>query len=115
MLLADIEKLITLVQAQSNPTVDFCLTKLRLLLAIHEEPGLGAADYGRRCNLPDSSSSRHMRELKTGKSGNKRPMVGLGFIEAHPASDDWRKLEIRLSAKGKLLIEQLLALGANPT
>ena len=105
-----LQTLVTLIQSQSNATVDMCLTKLDLLLAIAREPGLSVDEYSQRTGLPASSTSWHINELREGRSGKVLPMVGLGLIEARPNVDDWLRHEIFLSRKGKLFIDQLLAL-----
>ncbi len=114
MTLVDLEKFVNILQTQGNATVEFSFTKLEIFLAVAKTPGLFSSDYAHTTNTPSSSTDRHLRELREGKSGGARPKTGLGLIEGRVLGDDWRKNEIHLSRKGKLLLEQLLALGGRP-
>lgn len=108
--LKQFHKLIALLRTQSTTSVDMCLTKLDLLLAIAADPGLASAEYARAIDLPTSSVNRHLRELRAGASGKSAPKEGLGLVEAKTNATDWRKNEVYLSRKGRLLIDQMLAL-----
>jgi len=110
--LTDLQQLVTILRSQSNATVEMDLPKLDLLIAIATEPGLSAGEYADKVAMPRSSVNRYLREMRGGQSGRERPKVGIGLVEARAVQNDWRKHEISLTRKGKLLLDQILALGA---
>lgn len=114
MLLDDLHRFVTILRSQSNATVEMDLAKLDLLVAIAKEPGLTAGEYAGKVGMPLSSTNRYLREMRGGQSGRERPKVGIGLVEARAVPNDWRKHEVIVTRKGKLLLEQLLTLGSKP-
>lgn len=112
MKLQDLQTLITILRTQSNSTTELDLAKFDLLVAIALQPGLTGQEYGTLLDSPESSVNRHIRELRDGATGRQRPKQGLGLITGIPDPNDWRKISVQLSRKGKLLIDQVLALGS---
>lgn len=112
MHLDDLQQFVLILRSQSNDTVEMDLPKLDLLLAVAKEPGLAAGDYAEKLAAPKSSTNRHLREMREGQSGRERPKVGLGLIRAKTTAEDWRKHEVFLTRKGKLLIDQLTKLNS---
>jgi len=111
MLLDDLHQFVTILRSQSNATVEMDLPKLDLLLAVAREPGLSAGEYAEKTGMPKSSINRYLREMRGGQTGRERPKVGIGLVDAKAVPTDWRKHEIYLTRKGKLLVDQLCALG----
>lgn len=112
MTLKELQTFIGILRTQSTDTTELDLAKFDLLVAVAQQPGLTAQEYGRMLGSPESTVNRHLRELREGLTGKQRPKRGLGLIVGHSDPNDWRKISVHLSRKGQLLIDQILALGS---
>jgi hypothetical protein len=116
MQLDDLYQFIRLLRLESTLTTEMDFHKLALLVVVAKEPGLTIEHYAERAEMHFLVAARFFREMRVGPSKRKWPRVGtLGLIEAGDEAGDWKKRGIVLTQRGKLLIEQLLTLGNNPS
>lgn len=81
--------------------------RIRLFLEIAERAPVEYKELEARLITSNASISRGVQALSDGKD-NGQP--GLGLVEAYPDPADGRRFLVRLTTKGKHLINQLRAL-----